>query len=84
MHADIAHIRFLAKFEVEPKYYLLFLDRFLFKIYTYPMLKGLLKKRIEKTRKNKEIPKFAKKLEKNGIDSLQLESIDVICDIARK
>ena len=48
------------------------------------MLKGLLKKRIEKTRKNKEIPKFAKKLEKNGIDSLQLESIDVICDIARK
>ena len=84
LHADIADIRFLAKSAVDAKYCLLFLDGFLFKIYPYP--RGLLKKKIGKTRKNKEISKFAKKLEKkkSGLNSLQLEPIDFICDIARK
>ena len=37
--ADIADSRFLAKSAVYPKYYLLFLDLFTSKIYTYPIKK---------------------------------------------
>ena len=37
LHADIAHLRFLAKSDVEPKCCLLMADLFSSKIYVYPM-----------------------------------------------
>ena len=37
LHADIADIQFVAKFEVDPKYCLLVVDLFNSKVYTYPM-----------------------------------------------
>ena len=37
LHADIAHLRFLAKSDVEPKCCLLMVDLFSSKIYVYPM-----------------------------------------------
>ena len=37
LHTDIADLRFLAKFAVDPKYCLLIVDLFSSKIYVYPM-----------------------------------------------
>ena len=45
LHADIAHIRFLASLAVNPKYCLIFVDLFTSKIYMYPMKKSVLKKK---------------------------------------
>ena len=39
-HADTADLRFLAKSAVDPKYFLLVVDLFTSKIYTYHMKKG--------------------------------------------
>ena len=36
-HADVADLRFLATFAVDPKYCFLFVDLFTSKVYTYPM-----------------------------------------------
>ena len=48
LHTDIADIRFSAKSAVESKYFLLFVNFFTSKIYTYPMKKiTLLKKKTE-------------------------------------
>ena len=48
LHADIAYINFLAKSAVHPKHYLLFVDLFTSKIYTYLMKnRSLLRKKIE-------------------------------------
>ena len=38
-HADVADIRFFSKSAVDPKYALLCVDLFLFKVYVYPMKK---------------------------------------------
>ena len=47
-HADIANIKFLSKYAVDPHYCLLFVDLFSSKIYTYPMKKrSLLAKKME-------------------------------------
>ena len=48
LHADIADIRFFAKSAADPHYFLLFVDLFTQKIYTYPMKKRhLLKNKME-------------------------------------
>ena len=47
LHADIADIRFLAKFAVDPKYCFLLIDLFTSKTYLYPMKKrSLLAKKL--------------------------------------
>ena len=46
-HADIANIKFLSKSDVDPHYCLLCVDLFSSKIYTYPMKKSLLAKKME-------------------------------------
>ena len=40
LNADIAELRFLAKYAIKPRYCLLIVDLFTSKIYTYPIKKG--------------------------------------------
>ena len=47
LNADIAELRFLAKYAIKPRYCLLIVDLFTSKIYTYPMKKGHLKRKLE-------------------------------------
>ena len=48
LHADIADLRFLAKYAVDPKYCLLVINLFTSKICVYPMKnRGLLAKKME-------------------------------------